>query len=238
MKLLKTSTMMLALLFITTSVSAQNMIKPDTMVKDEAFAKSTSLQKLEKINQMAIEKKLSSSDYSDFTARLISEELAPIADAKGKLDKYGQLRKQFDKLSTNYDLEKTLILQYLASDPTASTADIVTKMKLVTDLKETNVISWPGVADISTGLLTYHLATDAEFQKKTIADKILYIRDLETRKVITSLTSADFLRGLTMGHLSTVPADKRKEELMKLKSTTGFFAESSLGRAYIDLVQP
>lgn len=228
----------LAMLVVTTSVFAQEKIKPEALIKDEAFAKSTSLQKLEKINQMAAEKKLSSSDFSDFTARLINEELAAVADIKGRLDKYGQLKKQFTELSSNYDLEKTLILQYLSSDPTASTADIVTKLKLVNDLKETNIISWPGVADILTGMLTYHLATDAEFQKKTVADKILYLRDLETRKVVTSLTTADFLRGLTTSHISTLPADKRKEELTKLKPTVGFFAESSLGRAYVDLLQP
>lgn len=225
------------IVLISGAVQAQQspMLKPVDAIKDSTFAQANTADKIAKINQMIIDKKINSYDFSEYLIRLFSEELAAIQGAKAKLDRYSQIRAQYDKLPSTYELEKTMIMEYLATDPAASQADITTKMKLVNDLKELKIVSWPGMADIATGLLTYHLATDVEFQKKTPQDKILYLRDLETRGIVGSLTTADFIKGISAKHLGTFASDKVKDEFFKIKGQTGFFAESVLTKAYFDI---
>lgn len=230
-----------AILGLAVSFSATSAQAGDEAIKallaDAAFTKKTNDQKLAHINQMIAEKKIKSYDVSDYSVRLVAEMVAPLATPAEKFAKMGEVKTKYSKLSSMYDLEKFLIVDYLTNDPTAKAADLKTKIKMIHDLKEAGKVSWPGMADISTGMLAYLLVTDPEFSSKSVADKVMYLRALENTKSVTKMTSAPFIEGMAVLHIAgQKDAAAKKSELTKLLSMVGFFAESGLKKGFVDLM--
>lgn len=235
-KLILCAMMGLVLSLGANQVVAADKIDAKTLLADAAFKGKTADQKLAHINQLIMEKKAKSYDFSDYSFRLVAEILAPLGTPMERLTKFAEINTKYSKLPSMYALENILIVDYLTKDPTASQADLKTKLKLVHDLKETKKVSWPGMADISTGMLAYLLVTDPEFNSKSAADKVMYLRTLENSNTVTKMTSAPFIKGVAMLEVAGKKDDAaKKSELMKFLSSVGFFAESTLKKGFVEL---
>ncbi len=228
-------------LFVVAPANAQApaTVTPADLLNDPVFAQATSGKKLEMISQMIAEKKISTgtSKMTYYAARLYWDEIVKAGGPKAQIDRYAALVLAAPKLNALYDLENTLLLNYLADDPEASKADSKTRCKLVHQLITANKISWPGGASTIHGLLVQHLSTAPEYVGKSTEERVKYIRSMEAEGFVGNITTAPFLRMLPLPEVSKKATPEEKKAFVnQIKPALGFFGESTLKDAYYDML--
>lgn len=199
------------------------------------FQKKNTEQKLQHINQLITDKKAKSYTFSEYLHRLWWDAISAEKTIMAKIDKYASLKAQNSKLPTNYDFEKTLIMQYFSEDPVVSKASVLDQLKALKKLQDGKKISWPAAAPFYTGLLALHLAQNPEFQKMVVKDKVAYIKQLEGTNAVGSISSAPYLKGLVLEEISVKPVDQKKQTYDQYIGIVGFFAKGTMEKAYHDM---
>lgn len=228
-------TLILTCLFLLFATQAFAGMKISELLADPAFAALNPVQRLENINQRLTDGALTSSDISgDVTSRLFMDALITEPDATAMIMKYGQLRAAYPKLSSCYELERSLAVQYMATDPQLKGGDDLARLKALLVLENQQVISWPGAAPLYTGILANHLAANSVYQAMSHADRITYIRHLAADGVVKDMIATDFIRGEGMALLSSLPQAEQAAALAAMEAGLDFFSKSSLQGGYAE----
>ncbi len=209
--------------------------KGSELMEISEFAAADPEARLDWVNKKLESKEFTSSDInSDLMTRLIMDVLVKEATPKDQMTKYGEIRGKYTKLVSTYELEKHLAVQYLATVPEAISADSKGKCKIIHSLHKKGTLSWPGIADVLTGMMAYHLATDEEYQAMTPMQKIDYLSSLDGLKVVSNMTSATFSKCIATEVLSGTPEDRRPELINEINATADFFTKSSVQKGFLD----
>ena len=220
----------LVICLLAAPVFAKSINIPDLM-GDEAFAKAAPEQRLAMLNQQIADKKIQSHEVSgDIWARLFMDVLVGVKDPKARIEKYGQLRNQYPKTGTTYDLETTLCNDFLA---VAKPKTILERIKMIQELSDRKIITWPTVAPLHRGLLSLHLSTDEKYLALGGMDKLIYIEKLAKDKYCSNLTTTGFAKGVANEMLSAAPPDKQGALFAEIVKVTDFFTKSAMERGYI-----
>jgi len=209
--------------------------KPSELMQIPEFASATPEGRLAWINDLLVKKEWSSSDMnSDVMTRLIMDVLVAEKTPQDQVRKYGEIREKYGKLTSTYDLEKHLVVQFLATDPEAQKADIPGKCKIVHRLNKQNVLSWPGVADVLKGMIALHLATSAEYQAMTAMEKLEYLRSMDGLNIVSNLTSSSFSKGVAAELMSQTPVADQPALYKEIDPSTDFHTKTSIRNGYVD----
>ncbi|MGB3976005.1 MAG: hypothetical protein WBM02_11070 [bacterium] len=235
MKLQRKMICFLLVMVVFVSVHRVEGKKGSELMEISEFAGADPEARLDWVNKKLESKEFTSSDISsDLMTRLIMDVLVKQATAKDQMTKYGEIRGKYTKLVSTYELEKYLAMQYLATVPEAMNADAEGKCKIIHGLHTRGVLSWPGIADVLTGMMVYHLATDKKYQDMTSMQKIDYLTSLEGLKVVSNMTSSQFSKCVAAELISGTPKDKQPELINEINAMSDFFTKSSVQKGYLD----
>ncbi len=209
--------------------------KPSELMEISEFASADAEARLAWINQKLDSGEWTSRNISgDVMTRFIMDVLAQEDSAVAQMNKYGEIRKNYEKLVNTYDLEKYLAMKYIAEAPEAKAADIKGKAKIIHQLHKQGVLSWPGIADVLKGILALHLATSEEFQAMTPLQQVEYLAAMDGQNIVGNLTSASFTKGVAAEWMSNTPADEQEGVFNQINSSADFFTRSTIRNGYRD----
>lgn len=210
-------------------------LKMTELMQDPEFAQADPIARLQMLDKKMVDKTIKTSDISgDLAARLYMDAIVDVTDPTARLDKYAQIMAGLEKMPTSYPLESHLLCEYLAKNPIAKQADLLTKLKLLLQLEEEKKISWPAAAPVYTGMITYHLVTNAEYQAMSNEDKLKYIKKLSDEGYVKDLSSSRFTKGVGLEILSATPVENQAATLTGLEPILDFFTKSMLSKGYVE----
>lgn len=209
--------------------------KPSELMQIPEFASASPEARLAWLNGKLESKEFTSSDITiDVMTRFIMDVLVLEKTPTDQMTKYGEVRAKYTKLTSTYDLEKYLAVQYLATNPEAVKADIPGKCKMIHKLNKQNVLSWPGIADVLQGMMALHLATSADYQAMTPMQKIEYLKSMDGLNIVSNMTSATFSKGVAAELMSKTPAADQAALYKEIDVNSDFFTKSSVKSGYVD----
>ncbi|MFC1886201.1 hypothetical protein ACFLZM_04005 [Thermodesulfobacteriota bacterium] len=171
----------------------------------------------------------------DFIARLYWEVLVEVEDGAARLKKYSELKAQHRKLPRAIDVERLLVIQYLATDPKAVQADVIGKIKLIYKMEKARILSWQTTADLYTGMLALHLASDQKYQRMDANEKLKYLKGLVSIEgVVGSLSTTLYAKGVAFELLAGTDPERRNDLIETISPALDTFTKTSVSEGFID----